>query len=73
MLGKPEHLSQRRIRLGDAIVGRGKIDAFAQGLKQFRETCFVFALAGNVAGKAADALDHAVTHDGMENTVEIMR
>jgi hypothetical protein len=66
-------LREGRIHLGDAVIGRGKIDAFPERLKQFRETRFVFALARDVAGETADALNHIVADDRMEHAVEVVR
>ena len=62
-----------RVPVGDAVIGRGKIDAFPESLKQFRESCFVFTFAGDVPRQAADAMDYIVANDGMQNAVEIVR
>ena len=70
---KAEHLRQRRVDLGDAVVRGGEIDAFAQGLKQFGEARFAFAFLGHVARKAADSVDHVVAHDGVQDAIKIAK
>src|ERR1700694_3522592 len=67
-----KHTNQRRIHVNQTLVRRNDVDAFLQGLKEFRKARFILAERGDVSREHRDAMDRLTAHHGMCYAIKVM-
>src|SRR6266581_235783 len=66
-----QHAHQRRIDVHNGPVRGGDVDAFLERFEEFRKAGFVLAECGDVVPQNGNAVDFAVAHYGMRDTIEV--